>query len=126
MRIDPKGLGAGYSALPVRHALRQLDALTEWDLRRFESTTGEGRAFMQALVAARLAGSAGKECWSITQAGKSLSSATAAPVVKRNRREAWRLFRAGWTTSTEARGFGQGGYRGAFWQHAEAGSGRRP
>ena len=83
MRIDPKGIVAGYPALQVRRALKQLDLFPEWDLRRFEAATGEGRAFVQALVAAGLVERVEKGYWSITQAGKTLSSATAAPRVTR-------------------------------------------
>jgi predicted nucleotidyltransferase len=83
MRIDPKGIVAGYPALQVRRALKQLDLFPDWDLRRFELATGEGRAFLRSLVAAGLVERVKNGCWSITQAGKTLSSATAAPRVTR-------------------------------------------
>ena len=83
MRIDPKGTVAGYPALQVRRALKQLDLFPEWDLHRFEAATGEGHAFVRALVAAGLVERVEKGHWSITQAGKTLSSATAAPRVTR-------------------------------------------
>jgi predicted nucleotidyltransferase len=83
MRIDPKGTIAGYPALPVRRALRQLDLHVEWDLGRLEAITGEGRAFVKALTAAGLVEPTRKGFWSITRAGKALSSATAASRVKR-------------------------------------------
>ena len=83
MRIDPKETIVGYPALLVRRALRQLDLHVEWDLGRLEAITGEGRAFVKALAAAGLVEPTRKGFWSITRAGKALSSATAAPRVKR-------------------------------------------
>jgi predicted nucleotidyltransferase len=83
MRIDPKGTIVGYPALLVRRARRQLDLHVEWDLGRLEAITGEGRAFVKALTAAGLVEPTRKGFWSITGAGKALSSATAAPRVKR-------------------------------------------
>lgn len=83
MRIDPKGTIAGYPALLVRRALRQLDLYVEWDLGRLEAAVGEGRAFVKALATAGLVEPVGKGLWSITQAGKTLSSATAARCVTR-------------------------------------------
>src|SRR4029077_7925094 len=83
MRIDPKGTIVGYPALLVRRALRQLDLHVELDLGRLETITGEGRAFVKALTAAGLVEPTRKGFWSITRAGKALSSATAAPRVKR-------------------------------------------
>jgi predicted nucleotidyltransferase len=83
MRIDPKGTIVGYPALLVRSALRQLDLHVEWDLGRVEAITGEGRAFVKALAEAGLVEPTRKGLWSITRAGKALSSATAASRVKR-------------------------------------------
>jgi predicted nucleotidyltransferase len=87
MRIDPKGTIAGYPALLVRRALRQLDLHMEWDLGRLEAITREGHAFVNVLAAAGLVEPTRKGNWSITRAGKALSSATAAPRVKRARAE---------------------------------------
>ena len=83
MRIDPKGTIVGYPALLVRRALRQLDLHVEWDLGRLEAVTGEGRAFVKALAAAGLVEPTRKGFWSITRAGKAVSSATAASRMKR-------------------------------------------
>jgi predicted nucleotidyltransferase len=83
MRIDPKGTIVGYPALLVRRALRQLDLHVELDLGRLETITGEGPAFVKALAAAGLVEPTRKGFWSITRGGKALSSATAAPRVKR-------------------------------------------
>ena len=82
MRIDPKGTIAGYPPLLVRRALRRLDHHVEWDLGRLEAITGEGRAFVKGLAAAGLVELTRKGYWSITQAEKAISSATAAPRVK--------------------------------------------
>ena len=83
MRIDPKGTIGGYPALLVRRALRQLDLHVDWDLGRLEAITGEGRGLVKALATAGLVEPTRKGFWSITRAGKALSSATAAPRVKR-------------------------------------------
>jgi predicted nucleotidyltransferase len=87
MRIDPKGTIVGYPALLVRRALRQLDLHVEWDLGRLEAITGGGRAFVKALATAGLVEPTRKGFWSITRAGKAVSSATAAPRVKRGTAE---------------------------------------
>jgi predicted nucleotidyltransferase len=83
MRIDPKGTIAGYPALLVRRALRQLELHVECDLGRFEAITGEGRAFVKVLAAVGLVEPTRNGYRSITRAGKAVSSATAAPRVKR-------------------------------------------
>ena len=53
------------------------------NLGRLEAITGEGRAFVKVLAAAGLVEPTRKGYWSITRAGKAVSSATAAPRVKR-------------------------------------------
>lgn len=87
MRIDPKGTIAGYPAVFVRDALRRLRWNTEWGLEVLERATRvpavQARRFGKALVADGLAEVAGKSVWSITQAGQTLSSATAAPMIRR-------------------------------------------
>jgi predicted nucleotidyltransferase len=87
MRIDPKETVAGYPALLVRGVLRRLRSDVHWDLARLEAVAAlpaaEVRDFVKALVAAGLAEAAGSSLWSITQAGQTLSSATAAPRVTR-------------------------------------------
>jgi hypothetical protein len=99
MRIDPKGTIVGYPALLVRRALRQLDLHVEWDLDRLESITGEGRGFVKALATAGLVEPTRRGFWSITRAGKAVSSATAAPRVKRATAErALGGFLGAWTT----------------------------
>ena len=87
MRIDPKGTIAGYPAVDVRDALRRLRVSAEWDLHALECAarlpSGQGRKLVRALVAAGLVEVARKGRWEMTQAGQSLSSATAAARVKR-------------------------------------------
>ena len=79
MRIDPKGTIAGYPALLVRRALRQLDLHVEWDLGRLEAITGEGRAFVRVLAAAGLVEPTRKGYWSMTRAGRALSICDSRP-----------------------------------------------
>ncbi len=87
MRIDPKGTVAGWPALLVRRTLRQLRARLQWGLSEMESTApveaGEGRALIRALLAEGLIEAVGRDAWRVTQAGQTLSSATAAKRVTR-------------------------------------------
>ena len=87
MRIDAKGIIAGQPALVVRQALRRLRNQLQWRLEELESAAslkaGEGRRFLDALLAQGFAKSAGGSAWTITQAGQTLSSATAAKRVSR-------------------------------------------
>jgi len=87
MRIDPKGTVAGWPALLVRRTLRQLRTRLRWGLGELESVAsvdaGEGRALIKALLAEGLIGAAGRDAWKVTQAGQTLSSATAAKRVTR-------------------------------------------
>ena len=87
MRIDPKGAIAGYPAVLVRDTLRRLRVHLDWNLARLESVAGlspvESRAFVRAMVSAGLIERAGPGRWSITGAGQTTSSATAAARVTR-------------------------------------------
>jgi hypothetical protein len=87
MRIDPKATIAGLPALQMRLALRRLSFYRQWNAGQLEAAArvapGTGCSLAKALVDAGLAASAGKGIWSITQAGKSMSSATAAKRVTR-------------------------------------------
>src|ERR1035438_10107540 len=87
MRIDPKGTVAGWPALLVRRTLRQLRTRLQWGLSEMESTApvevGEGRALIRALLADGLIEAVGRDAWRVTQAGQTLSSATAAKRVTR-------------------------------------------
>jgi len=87
MRIDPKGAVAGRPALLVRQTLRHLRTRLPWGLSELESAAsveaGEGRALIKALLAEGLIEAAGRNAWKVTQAGQTLSSATAAKRVTR-------------------------------------------
>jgi predicted nucleotidyltransferase len=87
MRIDPKGMVAGWPSLLVRRVLRQLRERLPWGLNDLESAAsveaGEGRALLKALLAEGLIERAGRERWEVTQAGRTLAAATAAQRVTR-------------------------------------------
>ena len=87
MRIDPKGTIAGWPALLVRRTLRRLRTRLHWTLGELESaaavTAGEGPALIKALLSEGLVEAAGRDAWKITQAGYTLSSATAAERITR-------------------------------------------
>jgi hypothetical protein len=87
MRIDPKGTVAGWPALLVRRTLRQLRTRVQWGLPELKSTASvkaeEGRALIKGLLAEGLIEAAGRDAWKVTQAGQTLSSATAARRVTR-------------------------------------------
>jgi predicted nucleotidyltransferase len=87
MQIDPKGTVAGWPALLVRRTLRTLRTCLPWGLGELESAAsvaaGEGRALIKALMAEGLIERHGRGAWKLTQAGQTLSSATAAKRVTR-------------------------------------------
>jgi predicted nucleotidyltransferase len=87
MRIEPKESIAGQSALLVRQTLRRLRDHLQWRVQDLESTAslkaGEARTFLKTLLAGGLVESTGSGTWTITQAGQSSSSATAAKRVTR-------------------------------------------
>jgi len=87
MRIDPQGTVAGWPALLIRRTLRQLRKRLQWGLGELESTAsveaGEARALIKGLLAEGLIEAAGRDAWKVTQAGQTLSSATAAKRVTR-------------------------------------------
>jgi hypothetical protein len=88
MRIDPKGEIAGWPALFVRRTLRRLSTRPTWGLCEFDSVTSlddprQRRALLKSLRAEGLIEAAGGNAWTITQAGQTLSSATAATGVTR-------------------------------------------
>lgn len=87
MRIDPKGTVAGHPALLVRRTLRRLRTRFQWGLDELESAasleTGKGRALIKTLAAEGLIEAAGRDGWQVTQAGQTLSAATAAKRVTR-------------------------------------------
>jgi predicted nucleotidyltransferase len=87
MQIDPKGTVAGWPALLVRRTLRELRICLTWGLSELESAVsveaGDGRALIKALLAEGLIEPHGRGAWKLTQAGQTLSSATAAKRVTR-------------------------------------------
>ena len=87
MRIEPKGTIGKHPALLVRTTLRHLRGRLQWGLPELEAaaglTPGNGRALIKALRSEGLIEPAGRGAWKITQAGQTLSSATAAKRVTR-------------------------------------------
>ena len=87
MHVDAKGKVGRYPTLLVRATLRHLRSRLQWGLAELETAAGlapeNGLALVRALRAAGLIESAGREIWTITQAGMTLSSATAAKPVTR-------------------------------------------
>jgi predicted transcriptional regulator len=87
MRIDPKGTIGQYPALLVRTALRHLRSLPQWGLAELETaaglTPGDGRGLVKALRSEGLIAATGRGAWEVTQAGQTLSSATAAKRITR-------------------------------------------
>jgi predicted nucleotidyltransferase len=87
MRIDPKSMIAGHPALAVRKALRNLRDWECWDTGNLETaaalTPGTGRALAKALQTEGLIEASGSAGWTVTQAGRTFSAATAAKRVTR-------------------------------------------
>jgi predicted nucleotidyltransferase len=87
MRIDPKGTIGQYPALLVRSTLRHLRSRLSWGLAELEEvaglTPGDGRALVKNLLSEGLIEAAGRGAWEVTQAGRTLSSATAAERITR-------------------------------------------
>jgi predicted nucleotidyltransferase len=87
MRIDAKGTIGQYPALLVRTTLRHLRSRLHWGLAELEAaaglTPGNGRALVKALRSEGLIEAAGRGAWEVTQAGRTLSSATAAKRITR-------------------------------------------
>ena len=71
----------------VRRTLRQLRTRFQWGLGELEATAsveaGEARALIKGLLAEGLIEAVGRDTWKVTQAGQTLSSATAARRVTR-------------------------------------------
>src|ERR1700730_10408230 len=125
MRIDPKGTVAGWPALLVRRTLRQLRTRLQWGLGELEPAASveeeEGRELIKALLAEGLIEAAGRDACKVTQAGQTLSSATAGKRVTRATAQ------KGVAAIPWPRGAGQqrpvfprrGNEGGSFRQHAE-------
>src|ERR1017187_5526132 len=82
MRIDPKGTIGQYPALLVRRILRRLRSRLCWGLAELEAaaglTPGDGRALLKVLRSEGLIEAAGRAAWEVSQAGRTLTSATEA------------------------------------------------
>jgi hypothetical protein len=78
MQIDPKGTVAGWPALLVRRILRQLRTRLRRGLADLDHAASaraeEERALIKALLAEGLIQAAGRNGWTVTQAGQTLSS----------------------------------------------------
>ena len=91
MHVDAKGTVGRYPLLLVRATLRHLRIRLKWGLAEVEVeveveaglTPGTGRALVRALRAQVLIEAAGRGIWTITQAGQTFASATAAKPVTR-------------------------------------------
>jgi predicted nucleotidyltransferase len=87
MRIDAKATIGGYPALVVRKTLRYVRMWDQWGLADLEAAAGlargTGPALVQALHDAGLIEASGPSSWTVTQAGRTLSSATAAKAITR-------------------------------------------
>jgi predicted nucleotidyltransferase len=87
MRIDPKDTIGGHPALIVRKTLRHLRDWNQWKLANLEAAAalppGTGHALLKALRAEGLIEATGTGAWTVTQAGRTFSSATAAKRVTR-------------------------------------------
>lgn len=91
MHIDPSGTIGGYPALYVREVLRKLQVRLRWGVEDLESAAAlepsHGRALIKGLRAEGLVEAVGRGRWAITQAGQTLSSASAAQPVTRTTAE---------------------------------------
>ena len=87
MRIDPKGRVGQYSALLVRTTLRRLRERLPWGLADLETVAGlapgGGHALLKTLRAEGLIEAGTRGAWTVTQAGRTFSAATAAQPVTR-------------------------------------------
>jgi predicted nucleotidyltransferase len=87
MRIDPNGLIGGCPALVVRKALRHLRVWDQWGAADLEAVAslapGTGDALVKALRTEGLIEASARGAWSVTQAGRTFSVASAARSVTR-------------------------------------------
>lgn len=87
MRIDPKQTIGGCPALVVRKTLRSLRMWHQWAVADLEAAAslapGTGRALLKALQTEGLIEASETRAWTITQTGRTFSSATAAKPVTR-------------------------------------------
>jgi len=91
MHIDAKATIGQYPALLVRATLRDLRTRLQWGLAELEEaaglTSGNGRALLKVLRSEGLIEANGHGAWEVTQAGRTLCSATAAQRIARTTAE---------------------------------------
>ena len=87
MRIDPKSMIGGFSALVVRKTLRNLRIWDQWKVTDLEKAAalapGTGGELVKALQAEGLIESYARGIWCVTQLGRRFSVASAAKPVTR-------------------------------------------
>lgn len=87
MRIDPNGLIGGCPALVVRKALRHVRVWDQWEVAELEAAAalppGTGLDLVKALQTDGLIEASARGTWSVTQAGRRFSVASAAKPVTR-------------------------------------------
>ena len=87
MRIDPNGTIGGSPALAVRKTLRYLRGWDQWKVSDLEAVAalapGTGEALVKALRTEGLIEASRGGAWTVTQAGRTFSAATAAKAVTR-------------------------------------------
>jgi hypothetical protein len=87
MRIDPNGTISGSPALVVRKTLRYLRGWNQWEVADLEAAAalapGTGNDLVEALRTEGLIEAFGTGAWTVTQAGRTFSAATAAKPLKR-------------------------------------------
>ena len=87
MRIDPRQKVGKYPVILVRTTLRRLRQRLQWGLADLEEAAvlapGNGRALAKALRTEGLIELAGRGVWTVNQAGRTFSVATAAKPVTR-------------------------------------------
>jgi hypothetical protein len=87
MRIDRTGQIGGCPALVVRKALRRLRVWDEWGVAELEAAAalapGTGRDLVKALQTEGLIEASARCTWSVTQAGRTFSVASASRPVTR-------------------------------------------
>jgi hypothetical protein len=87
MRIDPSGTIGGSPAIAVRKALRYLREWNQWKVSDLEAAAalapGTGDALVNALRTEGLIEASETGTWTVTQAGRTFSVATAAKPVTR-------------------------------------------
>ena len=125
MRIDPNGMIGGCPALVVRKALRHLRVWDQWGVADLEAVAalapGTGRDLVKALQTEGLIEASARGAWSVTQAGRTFSVASAAkPVTRATAEKALAEFLDRVEQVNRGLVFlGEGNSSGSFRQHAQ-------